>query len=86
MRRIRLLVGTIILSLGIAQAAQWIRNSAVELPVMDSREAVQAAGALIQHPEGVGEAVAVISQSLLEGNDGVVSVTAPAEVKDDDAH
>lgn len=77
-----MILTVLVLSAGIALAAQWVRNNTgLVLPSMAVGEAVQAAGDAVQGREGFGEAVEVFSRSLWDGNDGVISVTAPSRIE-----
>lgn len=82
MRKIRMILTVLVLSAGIALAAQWVRdNTELVLPSMIVGEAVQAAGDAVRGQEGLGDAVEVFSRSLWDGNDSVISVTAPSRIE-----
>ena len=82
MRQVWVVLAVLVLSAGIALAAQWVRDSTgLVLPSMAAGEAIQAAGDAVQGREGFGEAVEVFSRSLWDGNDGVISVTAPSRTE-----
>ncbi len=80
------IVWALVLSIGIALTARWVRNNTeLVLPTMGVGEAAQAAGGIVQGQEGFGEAVAAFSQSLLGETDGVVEVSVPTIVRGDNA-
>ncbi len=86
MQKAEKIVWALVLSIGIALTARWVRNNTeLVLPTMGVGEAAQAAGGIVQGQEGFGEAVAAFSQSLLGETDGVVEVSVPTIVRGDNA-
>lgn len=81
MRQMGRIVGALVLSGSITLAARWVREDTLfVIPTMKVEEAVQAAGTAVRCPGGFGKAIEVFSQTLWDGTEGVVSVTAPVKV------